>query len=116
MAGPEKLKPLPDTVAPEIVVLDPPEFVIVTDWVLLVPTAMLPKSMLLGSESCLCLRAANEEAHEETLTSIPTTRATVIPLEAAIRPARRDTGFLAVRLGGSKTAFRFLSVASTGEA
>ena len=116
MAGPAKLKPLPDTVAAEIVVPDPPEFVTVTDWVLLVPTATLPKSTLLGTESCRCLWAANEEAHEETLTSNATTRAAAIPLEVAMRPPRRDLDCLAVRLGGTKTAFRFLSVASTGRA
>lgn len=116
MAGPVKLKPLPDTAAPEIVVLDPPEFVTVTDWLLLVPTATLPKSTLLGAESCRCLRAANEEAHEETLTSNTMTRATAIPLEIAMRPQRRDPDCFAVGLGGTKTAFRSLSVLSTGRA
>ena len=116
MAGPAKLKPLPDTVAAEIVVLDPPEFETVTDWVLLVPTVTLPKSTLAGAESCRCFRAAKEEAHEETLTSNATTRATAIPLEIRMRPPRRDPDCLVVRLGGTKTAFRSLSVLSTGRA
>lgn len=116
MAGPVRLKPLPETVAPEIVAAEPPEFVTVTDWVLLVPTATLPKSKLLGAESCRCLRAAKEEAHEETLTITTTTRATAIALEVAIRPPRRKPDCLVVRLGGTKTAFRSLPVASTRRA
>ena len=116
MAGPVKLKPLPDTAAAEIVVPDPPEFVTVTDWRLLVPTRTLPKSTLLGAASWLCFRAANEEAHEETLKSNATTRATAIPLEIRMRPQRRDPDCLALRLGGTKTAFRSLSVLSTARA
>ena len=114
--GPLKVKSLPDTVAPEIVALDPPEFVTVRDWVLLAPTATLPKVTLPGAESCRCFRAANEEVHEETLTINAMTRAAAVPLEVAIRPPRRDPDCLAVRLGGTKTAFRSLSVASTGRA
>jgi len=46
--NPLMLRPLPDTVAPDMVTLAEPEFVNVTDWVPLLPTATDPKFTLEG--------------------------------------------------------------------
>src|SRR6266404_2198879 len=115
--GPLKLKPPPATVAPEMVVLDTPMFVTVRDWVLLVPTVMLPKSTLLGAASCRCFRAANEEAQEETHTSNATTSATIIPFEVAEpRPKQGPSPSIDEPPGGRTMPFTFFSDGDTPRA
>src|SRR5713101_8134721 len=115
--GPLKLKPLPVTVAPEMVVFDAPIFVTVRDWVLLLPTVTLPKSTLLGAASCRCFRAANEEAQEETHTSNTTTSATIIPFEVAEpRPKQGPSPLIDEPPGGRTMPFTFFSDGDTPRA
>ena len=115
--GPLKLKPPPATVAPEMVVLDTPRFVTVRDWVLLVPTVMLPKSTLLGAASCRCFRAANEEAQEDTHTSKTAASVTIIPFEVAEpRPKQGPSPLIDEPRGGRTMRFTFFSDGDTRRA
>lgn len=88
--GPLKLKPLPLTFTAVIVTFETPLFVTIKDWLLVAPTATLPKLKLLGAESDRCFLAANDEAQDETKKNKTTTTAAAIPLEVGSAKSDRS--------------------------